>query len=390
MKIAATLKSSCAVMALVTFPAVTALAEPLAFTVGGFFTQSVQLVDVDDHDDGTSFEDEVLAQNAEIHFKGKTMLDNGTEIGVRIEPEASSNGSRADDQIDEHYLYMKGQWGKLIVGAENGVGHLMQVRAPRFVPGLKIYDNSVTDDIYETAYDKLLGDDATDDAIEDAHMSTKLEHISGDANKLSYVTPRVGGLQLGVSFAPNNKDRQGGENNAAAIDDEVTQEDIIEFGVSFKGKTNGLGYKLSYTTVEGETVEPGEPDPESSSVGLALSYGDWIFGGNMSEHDDLGQVDGKYTGSDNIETTSYALKYKYGADSYIGIGFTDGEETETDSDNVRNITEFEETMIGGGRKITDGVSIGYYYTMTEASYGYASSKASGEADALGLTLDLRF
>ncbi|MGC6535255.1 MAG: porin, partial [Parvibaculales bacterium] len=175
-------------------PLTAAQAMPIVgLSVGGQFTQSVNIVDADngrDNDGRTiTVEDEVLAQNAEIHFKGKTTLPSGTEFGFRVELEAES----ATDQIDEHYLCVKGDFGKLILGAENGVGHLMQVRAPRFVPGLKAYDNSLTDAAIEKAYDIVL----ESNAIEDAHMSTKLEHISGDANKLSYMTPRVGGLQLG-------------------------------------------------------------------------------------------------------------------------------------------------------------------------------------------------
>lgn len=373
MKIASIISMSAAAALIAVAPA---SAEPMDFTIGGYFTQSVQLVDIDDHE-GMTFEDEVFAQDGEIHFKGKTKLKNGTELGLRVELEASESS----DQIDEHYLYLKGDWGKLILGAENGIGHLMQVRAPRFVPGLKMFDNSTTDDIYESAYDEHLDDNA----IEDAHMSTKLEHISGDANKLSYMTPRVGGLQLGVSYAPNNAKPYGGENNAGASAD-ATQEDIIELGVSYKGMVRGVGYKFSYTAVEGDTVTPDRPKPESISTGLALSYGDWVFGGNISEYKDLHEVDDtKYADSEGIETTNYALKYKLSKTSYVGVGFTEGEETHDDNTDTR--TEYEETMIGGGRKLTDGASLGYYFTKTEASH---TGSEAAEVSALGITLNLRF
>ncbi|CAI8227108.1 MAG: Uncharacterised protein [Alphaproteobacteria bacterium] len=446
MKIASIISMSAAAALIAVAPA---SAEPMAFTIGGYFTQSVQLVDIDDHNNMT-FEDEVLAQNAEIHFKGKTKLNNGTELGIRIELEASES----DDQIDEHYLYLKGDWGKLILGAENGIGHLMQVRAPRFVPGLKMFDNSVTDDVYESAYDEHLDDNA----IEDAHMSTKLEHISGDANKLSYMTPRVGGLQLGVSYAPNNADHGGGENNAGASTD-AAQEDIIELGVSYKGMARGVGYKFSYTAVEGDTVRPGSPKPESISTGLALSYGDWVFGGNISEYKDLHEVDDtKYADSESIETTNYALKYKLSKTSYLVVGFTDGEErhvardvtsasyftdfgdddqeggTGNNADETGTLTTtlaapistYEELMVGGGTELAPGVRLGFYYTISEAthqirggSYSDAGSVGAGadgtagtggddvlptapvftadpdndsdaEVSALGVTLHLRF
>lgn len=380
-----------------------AQAEPPKLSVGGYFTQSINLLDADHRpgDSTADVEDEVLAQNAEIHFKGSTKLRSGTEIGFRVELEAESAG----DQIDEHYLYLKGDFGKLIMGAENGVGHLMQVRAPSFVPGLKFFDNSITDDAIEKAYDLSLN---ASDAIEDAHMSTKLEHISGDANKLSYMTPRVGGLQLGLSFTPNNEDKNGGENNAVDVS-EAKQTDIVEMALQYTGRRGGVSYKLGYSTVEGETEGAGL-DPESSSVGLQVKVGKYQFGGNQSKYENLGTVDGKYTDSESIETTSYGLKYKLNNRTHLGIGFTDGEETHRpfsstyvsdlgdddeiggssdDADEMRTITSipaktnYEEITIGGGTKLGDGVFLGLYYTMSEAKHQTVSGGAITAPVAVG-------
>ena len=369
-------------------PLTAAQAMPVVgLSVGGQFTQSVNIVDADngrnaDGDTTTdTLEDEVLAQNAEIHFKGKTSLPSGTEFGFRVELEAESRDD--GDQIDEHYLYVKGDFGKLILGAENGVGHLMQVRAPRFVPGLKAYDNSLTDAAIEKAYDIVL----ERNAIEDAHMSTKLEHISGDANKISYMTPKVGGLQVGVSFTPNNENRNGGENNAANVAD-AEQTDILELALRYSGKIGGVGYRFGYSSVEGETEGGGanEQDPESTSVGLQLSLGKYVFGGNMSEYENLGEVDDNYADSESIETVNYALKYRLNKTTDLGISFTDGEETHTDN----SVTSYEEMMIGGGRKIAPGIRLGYYYTMTEATHGSGNDRKDSEVKLAGVTLDLKF
>ena len=177
-------------------------------SIGGYFTQSLNLVDIEERD-GRNFEDEVLTQNAEIHFKARKNMKSGAVLEAHVQLEAASE----DDQIDEHYISVSADWGRLLIGAENGVGHLMQVRAPSFVPGLKMYDNSLTDESLEDAFNLMFDADLDDDMVpkilNDAHMSTKLEHISGDANKLSFITPKVGGLQLGVSFTPNNSDRGG-------------------------------------------------------------------------------------------------------------------------------------------------------------------------------------
>lgn len=366
-------------------PAMAQDKSPIDLQLGGYFIQSVNLVDVDK--EGTSsFEDEVLAQNGEIYFKAKTTLPEGTEIGVRIELEAEG---ASEDLIDEHYLYIKADWGKVILGAENGVGHLMQLRAPRFVPGLKMFDNSITETIIEEAYD--LQFDAVN-VIQDAHMSTKLEHISGDANKFSYLTPKVGGLQLAASYTPNNRDRTGSKNNVATSSrpqGDVIQEDIIELAMRITGTYRSLGYRLSYSDVSSDTLNSAI-DPQSTSTGLQLYWSDWIFGANLSKYDNLGELPGEqYLNSESIETLNYALKYKRG-DSYWGLGFTESEESET---NVAgNVTEYEEIMIGGGRKIAAGVEFGYYYQITEVDRPLAGDgeETSAETASLGLTLALTF
>lgn len=349
-------------------------AGPIDLTVGGFFTQSVAAVDANS---GTAnLEDEALVQNAEIHFKGKAMLDSGTEIGLNIQLEAETAG----DQIDEHYVYAKGDWGKLIVGAENGVAHLGEVTAPGFVAGFKMANNSLTDAIIEKVYDVALGANA----IEDANMSTKIEHISGDANKVSYFSPRLNGLQLGFSFAPNNDDTDGGESNFVEVAD-GSQEDIMEFSVNYKmSMMNGTRVKLAYTQVEGSTVGVGA-DPESYGYGAQVAYQNYVVGVNQTTYENLGALAGdKYTDSEEIETTNIAAVYKMGATRF-GIGFTDSEETGV-NDNV----DYEEMMIGGSTKVADGVRVGYYYQDTEATRNDGTTQTSADVSMVGLTLALKF
>lgn len=350
-----------------------AMNEAMSIKVGGFFTQSIAAVDADSNT--VSQEDEALNQNAEIHFMGKTMLNNGTVIGINIQLEAESSSD--GDQIDEHYVYARGNWGKLIVGAENGVAHLGEVTAPGFVAGLKMADNSLTDAVIEAAYDTAFG---ASNVIEDANMSTKIENISGDANKVSYFTPRLGGLRLGVSFAPNNADIYGGESNFVAVSD-GQQEDILEFSVNYKMYLmDGVRLKLGYTEAEGSTVGAGA-DPESYVYGAQIAYQDITFGVNQTTYENLGAVSGdKYAASDDIETTNYAVVYKMGA-SKFGIGYTDSEET-AGADNI----DYQELMIGGSTKISDGVSVGYYYQDTEASI----NEQDADVSLVGLTLALQF
>ena len=373
------LGSALGALMLATAPA-RAESEPDGLSVGGYFTQSLNFVSIDDSQ-GHTFEDEVMTQNAEIHFTARKRLDNGIKVAAHIQLE----GATESDQIDEHFISLSADWGKLIFGAENGVGHLMQVRAPSFVPGLKMYDNSLTDEGIERAYDVSLGVNT----IEDAHMSTKLEHISGDANKLSFITPKVGGLQLGISYTPNNNDRSGSVDNLIASDtNDTLQEDIIELALTYAGGLGGLKYKIAYSSVNGETRGVGQ-DPESTSTGLRIAWSDYIFEANLSTYDNLNALKGgKYRG-DKIDTLNYGLRYRLG-NAHWGIGWTASEEAL--SGQAGNITEYEEWMIGGGHKIASGVRLGYYYAESEAKRlnVAAVDNRDGDIASLGMTLDLRF
>ena len=66
--------------------------QPDGLSVGGYFTQSLNLVSIDDSE-GHTFEDEVLTQNAEIHFTARKRLDNGIRVAAHIqldEPKAKN------------------------------------------------------------------------------------------------------------------------------------------------------------------------------------------------------------------------------------------------------------------------------------------------------------
>ena len=113
-------------------------AEPIKLSLGGyyqaFFTVRAQS-DVDNEGVGagqnTFGNDETVhytdvQQEGEVWFVGETTLDNGIKVGVNVQLEAETQG----DQIDEHYVYFSGNFGRLVVGAENAAPYLMHYAAP--------------------------------------------------------------------------------------------------------------------------------------------------------------------------------------------------------------------------------------------------------------------
>ena len=111
-----------ATAALLTVPAV---AGPMAVTVGGYYNAVVYSQDVDN----TDTRDVGIHNDAEIYFKGKGTTNGGLEIGFMVQLEAEGSGE--SDHIDENYVYVKGDFGKVEIGAENNAPYKQQVAAPK-------------------------------------------------------------------------------------------------------------------------------------------------------------------------------------------------------------------------------------------------------------------
>src|SRR3546814_2795840 len=77
-------------------------AVPIGATVGGYMTRSFTV-----QDRGVQQVDQPAATfaspDAEIWFNIRSVLDNGTVVGGRVELEGSTEG----DQIDESYLFVE-------------------------------------------------------------------------------------------------------------------------------------------------------------------------------------------------------------------------------------------------------------------------------------------
>lgn len=161
-------------------------ADMLTVGVGGYMQQWVGAVDRNDagaeggvgqHSDG------------EIHFKGALESDMGMKYSVHVELEADrGSGAVKDDKvaqnfIDETYVRVTGDFGQLEIG---GRDHAM-VRMHYGISDVGVGLNA--------------GD--TQKWIPGAYLETS-GHAIGNARKINYITPRINGLQVGVSYAPDD------------------------------------------------------------------------------------------------------------------------------------------------------------------------------------------
>jgi hypothetical protein len=104
-----------------------------------------------------------------------------------------------------------------------------------------------------------------------------------NAVKISYYTPELYGLQLGVSYTPDTGDRGVGSRNSSSNDiNDISN--IIEYGAIYADTFYGIGVSLGYTAQSGKTealqladgstdeYEPFRNDLESTQFGGILSF----------------------------------------------------------------------------------------------------------------------
>jgi len=185
--------------------------DPIKLELRGYF-QAMIVVGHTDRDvvgtTGQSYRAENFLYEGEIWFTGTTRLDNGTSIGVRLELEAWSqntgvntarNGSQGSiDQMDEEYLFAFGDWGRIEFGGTDAASFKMQYSSPSALIGWGFNDHNFNH--FGNAFNannnagrggNILGTGAAQNA-----------GFSGDANKLTYFTPRFAGFQIGFSYTP--------------------------------------------------------------------------------------------------------------------------------------------------------------------------------------------
>lgn len=321
-------------------------------SVGGYYNSMAYSVDSDNTN--VDYKDLSFQEDAEIIFSGKTKSDTGVEYGFQVQLEASSQPA-GGDQVDEHYIYVKGGFGKVIVGAENSAAYLMQVSAPSFL-GWKTYDNNFETWSEVAKYEKPLHD-----------------NYSADANKITYLTPKVNGFQIGLSFTPSGENSGGagaGGGNMLLTENASKHQDIMSYGISYSGEFSGVEVETSYTYEEGEK---GGKDESEYAVGLQLGFGDFSIGGHYFEADE--------PNGNDWEISTIGVAYKLGATT-LGVSLHDQEDAKPGS-GVNNDTQI--LVVGGSTKMTDGVKLTYSYEMVESD-----NPAKGDSDFIGIGLLFKF
>ena len=287
-------------------------ADKVSVGVSGYMTQWVGFTsieegmyktgakDADGNDKYVAREGAVdIRSNAEVHFKGRLEADNGLTFGVRVEFEANNTGTQNDglydkngdniasskgSVIDESFAWVSGEFGRLTIGADDSVQSSMHV-------GVK---NAGMD----------LGEVRMFLPENEAYYTANWQ---ADNKRIIYMTPRMEGVQFGLSYGPGANENYGHQSDGDLANNDGdtwsfavnTKHDFaggtvqLSVGHINKGKDNdatnfGARVSMGGLTAGLAYLEDNGSDREMTVAGLMYSDGPLSVSGNVGMNSKAG------------------------------------------------------------------------------------------------------
>ncbi len=290
-------------------------ADMLSIGVKGYMQQWVGMTSVEDSVDGSIEGGVGQHSDSEIHFRGKLETDSGLTVSVKVELEGNDPG------IDESQLTVGGEFGQIVLGAEDGASVLTH------------------HGVRDAGFGMLCGDMGrwTGGNVNECGpigLGTA-GHGFGDRNQISYFSPRVNGVQFGATYIPNEAQ----EGRGGAPRD--TDNDAWAVGGNFKGEFGGANVAVSLGHYN--LSQTGADDFEHTNFGLQVGMGAFSFDVAYATADDGMDTDS----SADVDVMAAGMMY---SDGPMAVSLS---HTASDADDG---TEQAGTMLSASYKLAPGIA----------------------------------
>jgi len=267
--------------------------DKIKLTLDGKVETYFFLTDQDDLP-GESLNTSGAIADVEIYFKGAARTASGLDIDVMVQVEAETNDRGRSETFgdgDEFYVDVAGRYGLFRIGQKEGMGSVMTDEAP-----FSIYE-----------IDEIIGRAVARRNSVTVFNAGTFKQFAEDPLGLSYLSPKVGGFQLGASYFPNT------ESDEHLFDRALNDNNAYEVGLSWSTRFNFGDIKITGAYFDSESRRGGTDGEKAWSASSALSYGPFDLGVNYL----------KSTPDDGADQTNIqgGLKYTSGAWQYGGQGF---------------------------------------------------------------------
>ena len=239
-------------------------ADKMSVGVGGYMQQWIGTADrTDDSDEGGVD----IQSDSEIYFQGSMDSDMGLKFGVHVQLEANNEEDEVKDndgnslkkphntEIDESFAYISGDFGRLEIGQRDPVHARTHYGIKDVGVGLNAGD--------------------TQKWIPGAYLDTN--GWIGDNLNVIYISPRMNGVQVGVSYGADS-----GSENSVTSAPKNNDNAVVAGGINLNQELADASVKISL----GHRAAGTDGDDDTfTNMGLAVSTGAFGFNVAYAERD---------------------------------------------------------------------------------------------------------
>ena len=246
-----------------------------------------------------------MHSDVRVEFRGAVNLDDGLRAGFVVQIPGTQAGSLNYSHIAENSLFLESGWGR-ISGGNQGAAH-SQIVGSTYSTG-NPFSFGVANDVFarvgmvsggrmHTFLVNPTGSSGTDSMINGENGAMN----SGNVTKVSYTSPRIFGLQAGVSYIPELSRDYVGTGEVVKKDGQAaTYRNGISAGINYVGNfagvdvAAGFGY-MRYLdqpdksgiagtfSINDGSAGMSMPDPELFQAGLQVHYAGFKIGGGWGQ-----------------------------------------------------------------------------------------------------------
>jgi len=290
--------------------------------------------------DGTSMGND---HEVVISFSNKT--DSGLTVGGRFDMDGDTAGH------DESSISISGGFGSLTLGQNDGVADAFGVTE----------QDLINDEPHLAKFSSY----ATASATATIGIATNAgeTNASGDANKIAYITPSMGGFKAGYSMADDGV----GTNTANTTD--------MGFSYSFPMEGGSVLAEYNQSKVDGTATAA---EFKSSNYGVTVTMGALSIIASTSTAEEA--TAGSNALTEDIEATGVAVKYDLGGGLTIAASSMESEDA-IDKDAAGNKEKYS-SNIG---EVSYSIAPGLTANITYNDYDYKAGNTGNDADGGSIT-----
>ena len=281
----------------------------------------------------------VFGTEGEIAFKFSNKTDSGLTIGYVVELESDDT----DTGINESSMSISGGFGKVVLGGNDGAA-----------------------DAFDIVAKDLLAEEASPGvASSSIGSSTGITLADGDANKVAYYLPAMGGLTVGASFSDS------GATNGT---------DSSSVGARYSMTAGDVAITIGGATATTEVS--GGADNDSQNIGIKLVSGSMTFSVSQSENT---------TANDDIQNSAMAVSYKLANGMVVGAyTFKSEDDLDINEEYTSSGVELQYTVAAGLTAVINVDDYEYTAATTNAAGVIQGTSQADSGTNSQLTLKASF